>query len=68
MKKIVKIGKYYAIRKWSLFYLGYQYKDLEHGFWWSKEDRFFDSCLAKTKEELYKYPFMYKDEVIETFI
>ena len=42
----------YAIRKMSIFHLGYQYKDLRHGeYWWSSSDEYFKSCLG-TKEEV----------------
>ncbi len=42
--KIVKFsdGKY-ALRKFSLFYLGYAYSD-PAGFWWTKWDGYFTDC------------------------
>lgn len=46
--KLVKIGEYYAMRRWSLFWFSYQYLDLKHlKFTWNKDDKFFTSCLTK---------------------
>jgi hypothetical protein len=36
----------YAVRKFSLLALGYEYLDLEDRFWWSPSSRFFMCCWS----------------------
>lgn len=36
----------YAIRRWSLVWLQYEYKDLKQDYWWPKRSRFFNDCVG----------------------
>ncbi len=48
--EVVQIGKYYALRKWSWFWLSYRYLDLENPeFTWGKESEYFMDCLTMNK-------------------
>ena len=54
--KIVKIEDgIYALRKFNIFLLKYEYLDLYGGglyTWRTKKMKYFDNCLASSEEEL----------------
>ena len=65
--KLIKFSNgMFGVRRWSLFRMGFEYRDFVSRFWWKKDSRYFSDCMTneKSARDFVLAPNI-KDEVIK---